>query len=211
VKRLFVFEGPDGVGKSSIARGLHECLLNRGLKSCLLSFPGREPGTLGALVYQIHHSSDSVGVLKIDPFALQMLHVAAHIDSIKQTIEPVLSSNVIVILDRFWWSTIAYGVADGLNRTQLDYLVGIEKFVWTLSPTALFVVKCEKPFRNELSLEQWEKLTSQYHILIEQEAPKYPVFLLENTASLAHTVQETLDHSLRFIDDKASPAGESNY
>ena len=48
--RLLVLEGPDGVGKTTLAKVLTESLAERGLKTLLLSFPGQEAGTIGALV-----------------------------------------------------------------------------------------------------------------------------------------------------------------
>src|SRR4051812_30176325 len=85
---LIVFEGPDGVGKSTIAAAVAQALNSRGAKSKLMSFPGREECTLGKLVYGLHHDPRAHGVSEITPIARQALHVAAHLDVMERVILP---------------------------------------------------------------------------------------------------------------------------
>src|SRR5688500_9577461 len=101
--RLVVLEGPDGVGKSTIAAAIAELASRRGLAVELLSFPGREPGSLGELVYRLHHESTTLGIADLGPTATQTLHIAAHIDAIERRILPAIESGRLVLLDRFWW------------------------------------------------------------------------------------------------------------
>ena len=77
--KLIVFEGPDGVGKSTLAKEVAAVLSGRGTPCDLLAFPGREPGTLGWHVYQLHHDPGLFGIANIPPASLQLLHVAAHL------------------------------------------------------------------------------------------------------------------------------------
>ncbi len=101
---LFVFEGPDGVGKTTLAQALADHLGAENLPHKLLAFPGREAGSLGHHVYQIHHQPQTYQIERIHPASLQVLHLAAHIDAIEQHIRPVLETGRHIILDRFWWS-----------------------------------------------------------------------------------------------------------
>ena len=55
--RLIVFEGPDGVGKSTLAEHLTGRLREAGVPCEHLAFPGRQPGSLGRLVYDLHLAS----------------------------------------------------------------------------------------------------------------------------------------------------------
>ena len=55
--RLIVFEGPDGVGKSTLAEQLTVHLREAGVPCEHLAFPGRQPGSLGHLVYDLHHDT----------------------------------------------------------------------------------------------------------------------------------------------------------
>lgn len=90
VGKLFVFEGADGVGKSTVSQLVTERLKNNGNSCLYLSFPGKEEGTLGNLVYQIHHDQKHFNIDAIVPASLQVLHIAAHIDAIEKKIIPAI-------------------------------------------------------------------------------------------------------------------------
>ncbi len=87
---LIVFEGPDGVGKTTLAKALVKELIRRGTRCDYFSFPGRDPGTLGRLVYEVHHDPGKFGIHHIDPTSLQVLHIAAHLDAIRGRLLPAL-------------------------------------------------------------------------------------------------------------------------
>ena len=130
IGRLIVFEGPDGVGKSTLSLALANRLKAVGLMCRHLSFPGKEPGTVGRLVYDVHHDPAEYGIEKITAASLQALHIAAHLDAIEQRILPDLSEGHWVILDRFWWSTWVYGRVAGMERTTLDALIQVGRLHW---------------------------------------------------------------------------------
>lgn len=100
VGKLFVFEGPDGVGKSTISKEVTEYFNSNYNNFILLTFPGKEDGTLGKVVYDLHHQSSSLGVNKITNSSKQLLHIAAHIDAIEQIILPQIKANRNIILGR---------------------------------------------------------------------------------------------------------------
>ena len=52
---LFVFEGPDGVGKSTLSRLFADRIKAEGVTCERMSFPGGEAGTLGKQVYDLVH------------------------------------------------------------------------------------------------------------------------------------------------------------
>ena len=113
---LIVFEGPDGVGKTTLARLLTRELEHRGCHCLYKSFPGQEEGSLGRLVYDIHHHPHKFGIEQMSPTSLQMLHIAAHVDAIERDIKPSLQRGHHIILDRYWWSTLAYGIVGGSDH-----------------------------------------------------------------------------------------------
>src|SRR5687768_5267391 len=87
--KLVIFEGVDDVGKSTLAEGLAAYCerlfpyqpVSEG------SFPGARSGSPGEWVYRLHHAQ--VAELQpesIAPPALQLLHVAAHVDGIQSWI-----------------------------------------------------------------------------------------------------------------------------
>src|SRR5687767_6166927 len=114
--KLIVFEGPDGVGKTVISAAVTEHLKALGEPTKLLTFPGREPGTLGRLIYDVHHDPAHFGVAALTPASKQALHIAAHLDAIERAIIPTLRAGRHVLLDRFWWSTWVYGTVGGMNK-----------------------------------------------------------------------------------------------
>lgn len=187
--RLIVFEGSDGVGKTTVAERVSENLRKRGADVLLLSFPGREPNSLGKLVYEVHQNAQSLGIDRVSPTSLQTLHIAAHIDCIEERILPALANKKTVILDRYWWSTVAYGIASGIPRNVLDAMVTLEKTAWNnIKPDKLFLITRHEPFRVELSNRRWSKVCSAYENLTKEENGDYPVDIIENSKPLKEIV-----------------------
>ena len=138
---LIVFEGVDGAGKTTLAKELTTLLQQQNIPCEYLAFPGRNVGTLGFHVYQLHHDMANYGISEIDPLSLQLLHVAAHVDEIKRQIRPKLLSGISIVLDRFWWSTLVYGKVAGAKEKQLRNILRIEQEEWkSIRPLALFMV-----------------------------------------------------------------------
>lgn len=128
--KLIVFEGADGAGKTTLLQAILDLLLGAGVRVERFAFPGAEAGTIGRLVYDIHHEPESFGIGTIAPVSLQTLHVAAHADAIQTRILPALRSGACVLLDRFWWSTWVYGVVAGVPPRILRPLIEFERTVW---------------------------------------------------------------------------------
>lgn len=95
--KLFVFEGPDGVGKTTLSKTFSDYLNATGIQCDYLSFPGRETGSLGRHIYELHHDPNRFGIKAVDPASLQLLHIAAHIDLIGQCILPKLAAGRYVV------------------------------------------------------------------------------------------------------------------
>jgi dTMP kinase len=182
--KLIVFEGADKVGKTTLSMAVERRLSCSGIKAKWLSFPGREPNTIGEWVYRFHHQTD----ITICPTALQMLHVAAHIDNISKQVIPALEQNAVVILDRFWWSTIVYGRESGVSDNDLKAMIGIELQFWkAIQPWKVFFVTREKPFEN-LPLDEWTAIVQGYSRLIAEESSNVAIETVVNDQSLDEMV-----------------------
>ncbi len=193
--KLFVFEGSDGVGKTTVAEKVAEDLRRRGGEVLLLSFPGREPKTLGKLVYKIHHNAKSFGLDHVSPASLQILHVAAHIDCIEGKIIPALFNNKTVILDRYWWSPIVYGMVAGVARQILDAIVATENIAWRdIKPERLFLLTRDEPFTDEISSTKWLKICNAYKTLALQENKHYPVHFIDNSETLGKIAERVVEY-----------------
>lgn len=164
---LLVFEGPDGVGKTTLAQILARDLENRGRSCIYKSFPGRDEGSLGRHVYELHHASKRFGIVRLHPMSLQLLHVSAHIDSIESDIKPALRLGQDIILDRYWWSTLVYGSVAGSNRDTLERLVDLERYYWDgIEPLVVFLLERHAVGAAE---EQHQRLVSEYNRLAIHE------------------------------------------
>ena len=198
--QLIVFEGPDGVGKTTLSKALSDYLNATDIQCDYLSFPGRETGSLGRHIYELHHDLDRFGIRAIEPASLQLLHVAAHIDLIGQCILPKLAAGRYVILDRFWWSTWVYGVTAGVDRTILRSMLAVERTYWgTTSPTVVFLLQSDTPYRHEQPVATWNKLAATYYELAAEEQNAYPIKIIRNNRS----VSETMNTVLQAIDQVA--------
>jgi dTMP kinase len=189
--KLFIFEGPDGVGKTTLSKLATELLNAAGQPTKWLSFPGREPGTLGHLVYEVHHQPQKLGVNHLTDAAKQALHIAAHLDAIESTIQPLLTAGTHVVLDRFWWSTWVYGLTSGLNEELLEALIAVERCCWgpTL-PSLLLLVESKHPRdRADEKMSHFLALSAAYKKLATQEGTTFAVRTLNNDAALPYTQQ----------------------
>lgn len=186
--KLIVFEGPDGVGKSTIAKAVAETLTRQGVRCRYMSFPGREDGTLGKLVYRLHHDAAHYGVREMSAMARQALHVAAHLDVIERQILPLLRSGETILLDRYWWSTLVYGEADGADGDALCALIEPELRLWKSVAPIVVLVDRDKPINRDEELGHWKKLRSLYALMAKRERGRSDVVLLRNAGRLENAV-----------------------
>lgn len=174
--KLIVFEGPDAVGKSTLVQYLRRLLQADSIPHEIVAFPGDRPGTLGKLVYDLHHAPDKYGIPFISPIGLQALHIAAHLDVITQTILPALRSNEWVVLDRFWWSTWVYGRAAGIDPRILDSLIYAERLLWgQFPPSVVFLIQRAKPYGDKPAGDEFAILSNLYRELSISEAANYEI------------------------------------
>lgn len=184
--KLIVFEGPDNVGKTTLATHLTERLREAGVQCEQLAFPGHLPGSLGRLVYDLHHEAARSGFGEINTTSLQVLHIAAHIDAIEQHILPTLRAGSWIVLDRFWWSTWVYGGAHGAREESLQKMIELEQIHWgRIKPDVLFVVE-----RKSGATDDGNQLRDRYRRLAQQEQHYVRIVTLCNELSIQHAVDE---------------------
>jgi dTMP kinase len=104
-----VIEGPNGVGKTSVARHLARRLQHSGVTTKLLSQPSRAP--IGLMARE--REGGLVG------WPLATLVVADRYLQLQEEVEPALREGTTVILDRYVASTLALQRLDGLDAQIL--------------------------------------------------------------------------------------------
>lgn len=195
--KLIVFEGPDGVGKTTLAISLANELRRCGQPSKYFSFPGREKHSLGALVYKLHHKQSTYGIKCMDSASLQILHVASHIDEIRARILPTLANGCNVVLDRYWWSTWVYGTSERVDSSLLSKMLALEDQAWNgLKPSVLILINRQRPYVGKASW-YWNSLNKEYARLYERETLKYPVIKLCENGEPPKELLAVLLHSIR--------------
>jgi thymidylate kinase len=187
------------VGKTTLCGGLADYLHARGRVVHLLASPGRKPRTLGRLVWRLHHSPAEFDVATVHPVSLQLLHVAARIDALEGVIRPALRAGEDVVLDRFWWSTLAYGTRAGISPSSLNRMIAMEYEHWEgIAPTKIFLIYRERPFRSEVPQEEFESLNDLY-MALANETPNVTVF--ENSGTIESALHRITG---AVVDDAAS-------
>lgn len=113
---LIVVEGIDGAGKSTQVHLLEEYLSRLGLPTAsVVRFKEPTNGVFGQKIRELAEHGRS-GVDTMEEFQL-FLH--DRIEDVKQNIMPALEKRSVVIMDRYYFSNIAYQGARGLN---VDYI-----------------------------------------------------------------------------------------
>src|SRR5512135_2316257 len=110
--RLIVFEGIDGSGKTTQARSLLRRLRRRGHKAVFF----REP-TRGRWGREIKRHARRAGSLT--PEEELLLFVKDRRENVTRNLKPALAAGKVVVLDRYYFSTIAYQGAKGIDVRRI--------------------------------------------------------------------------------------------
>lgn len=189
---VIVFEGADGAGKSTLTEHVARGLRDIGLKCRIASFPGKVPGSIGELVYRIHHNPKKEGIEKISSTSLQALHIAAHIDFLERAQKEPRS---LLLLDRFWWSTIVYGNVAKANKEVLATLVSAEKLLWKKYRVIVVLVSGSTRRKDKTT----KKLECEYDKLAKVENNSHPIIRHLNRAPVEDSARVLLKSLLAHI------------
>jgi len=120
--RLVTFEGGEAAGKSTQIRLLAERLQADGHRVVVVREPGGTP--VGEKIRELlKHAPESKG---IEPSTELFLLSASRAELVAKVIRPALAEGTIVLMDRFFDSTLAYqGGGRGISRTALESVIGL--------------------------------------------------------------------------------------
>ena len=126
---FIAFEGIDGSGKSTQAELLARRLIENGT-SVVLTREHTLDGVAGKTIERVVTKQEV-----LHPRALQYMFVADRIDHSERVIRPTLEECRVVVSDRYYWSTVAYGAAvwDRDKLLKLNQEAGLEEpDLWVL-------------------------------------------------------------------------------
>ncbi len=110
---LIVIEGIDGAGKSTQAKRLLNFLADDGYETLGLTEPTN--GVWGKKIREMAHR----GERETTPEDEYRLFILDRMENVKENILPALSKDKVVVLDRYYFSTMAYQGARGLNPDKI--------------------------------------------------------------------------------------------
>ncbi|WP_461865525.1 dTMP kinase [Thermococcus sp.] len=123
---FIVMEGIDGAGKSTQARLLAEWFRNKGKDVVLTKEP--TDTAFGKLIRRLVLTGGQEGIIdgaRISHEAEALLFAADRAEHVHKLIKPALKAGKIVISDRYFYSSLAYQWARGLD---LEWLIDLNKF-----------------------------------------------------------------------------------
>jgi dTMP kinase len=126
---LVVFEGIDGSGKSTQARRLLRKLRTLGYETVLFREPTR--GKYGRMVKRMAKKAGS-----LTPDEELDLFVKDREENVHKNLKPALAEKKAVILDRYYFSTVAYQGAKGISTARIRRLN--ERFA--VKPDLVFIL-----------------------------------------------------------------------
>lgn len=116
---FIVFEGIDGSGKSTHIKLLAEELRGRGLSVLETSEPSKD--RIGTFIREYAERNGDRFTLETET----LLFAADRYEHVKQVIAPALKKGMVVISDRYFYSSIAYQGATGID---LDWIREMNRF-----------------------------------------------------------------------------------
>ena len=116
--RFITLEGGEGAGKSTQAARLVDALRGAGIDSLATREPGGAPGA-----EEVRRLLVQGDVARWEPMTEALLHYAARIEHLHETVFPALEAGTWVVSDRYADSTTAYqGYGHGLDLDQIARL-----------------------------------------------------------------------------------------
>ncbi len=109
---LIAIEGIDGSGKTTISRYVKEILERKNFQCVILKEPTE--GKYGKILKNLEKRPDAEKELKL--FLLDRM------EDVQKNIIPALKEGKIVIMDRYYYSSIAYQSARGINAEKIREL-----------------------------------------------------------------------------------------
>ena len=183
---LIVFEGIDGSGQTTQSKLLADYLISKNYKVFLTKEPTNNE--IGKLIRKILNKE-----IEFNNLGLQLLMMADRAYHMKE-IRNYLMNNFIVVCDRFWFSTVAYGAE---NEKMFKFLFkinseffGFPDFLIILDVDPEIALKRKEAKEIFENVEKLKRVRENY-LKIEKVAKKYTkVFVINSSKSIEEVQKE---------------------
>jgi len=160
--KLIVVEGLDGSGQTSQASLLRDFFINKGYQVVLTKEPTQD-SEAGKKIKEILEKK-----IETDPLELQKLYAKDRKEHLESTIIPALERGKIVISDRYFFSTFAYGTAHGADLNELiemnnDFLLPDLTFLLKVNPEVC-IKRIERRGDPKTLFEKEERLVKVWEV-----------------------------------------------
>jgi len=178
-KELFVaLEGIDGSGTTTLLKRLKKLAERAGV----LIFTTCEPFAGSETEKEIRARLDvnNKAFPMLDPLGMQTLFIVDRFGHIKAIIRPKLEEGYLVISDRYFMSTLAYGMAFGLNPEKLLFVHQIksdESGVSFVRPNLTFLL--DLPAKEAIARKVKQGGTPEHFEKLEEDLLHYWYFLVK--------------------------------
>jgi dTMP kinase len=127
IEVLVNLEGIDGCGKSTQSKLLREKVEEEGEKVIILKEPTKRPH--GQKLWDVLH-----GKRKATNEEILELFVLDRIQHVEEKIQPALDDGTVILMDRYYYSSMAYQVAGGIDVEEIR-----EKHVFAPKPDVVLI------------------------------------------------------------------------
>ena len=127
IEVLVNLEGIDGCGKSTQSKLLREKLEEKGEKVLILKEPTKRPH--GQKLWDVLH-----GKRKASNEEILELFVLDRKQHVEEKIQPALDDGTMVLMDRYYYSSMAYQVAGGIDVEEIR-----EKHIFAPKPDVVLI------------------------------------------------------------------------
>ncbi|WP_297457958.1 dTMP kinase [Thermococcus sp.] len=158
---FIVIEGIDGAGKSTQARLLAKWFEDRGYEVVLTKEP--TDTAFGKLIRKLVLTGGKEGIIdgaRISHEAEALLFAADRAEHVAKLIRPSLEACKVVISDRYFYSSLAYQWARGLD---LEWLIDLNRFA--IRPD--LVILLDLPVKESMKRLRSRSIKSEFDKIVE--------------------------------------------
>lgn len=183
---FIVFEGLDGSGSTTQAKLLVENLKSKNIRAIHTCEPTEN--TIGKLIRGALQKK-----WQTSPEALQLLFTADRADHLFAEVEPEIEKGNIVVSDRYFWSTIAYGAlaCDQDWLAEMNQIFRKPDFTFLLKvPAKVCVERIQQRGQDIELFEEEQKLEKVWQVFEKLAAKEENVMILNGEKSMKEIAEE---------------------